>query len=104
MGVGVVGCEFMCVYVNLCVCVCACVCVFICKRACVYKLKCVYVHLSLILRLYETAYDILLHTDNAAYAWRLKNSGVKAWTAETVVAPGAAKGSKSVYKERFESR
>lgn len=58
-------------------------------------------HLLLILRLCAAAHNILLHTDNAAYAWRLKNSGAKAWTAETVVAPGAAKGSKSVYKERF---
>ena len=81
-----------------------CVCLYVWKCACVHKLMCVYVHLLLILLLCDTAYDILSHTDNAAYAWRLKNSGVKAWTAETVVAPGAAKGSKSVYKEHFESR
>ena len=89
------------VCVSVCLCLCVCVCFYACKRACACS---VYVHLLLILRLCDTAYDILLHTDNAAYAWRLKNSGEKAWTAETVVAPGAAKGSKSVYKERFESR
>lgn len=39
--------------------------------------------------------------DDVAYAWRLKNSGEKAWSEETTVAPGAAKNSKPVYKEHF---
>ena len=39
--------------------------------------------------------------DDVAYAWRLKNSGEKAWSEETSVAPGAAKNSKPVYKEHF---
>ena len=40
-------------------------------------------------------------SDDVAYAWRLKNSGEKAWSEETTVAPGAAKNSKPVYKEHF---
>ena len=43
----------------------------------------------------------LLIVDDVAYAWRLKNSGERAWSEGTVVAPGAAKNSKPVYKENF---
>ena len=39
--------------------------------------------------------------DDAAYAWKLKNTGEKAWSDGTTPAPGAAGNSKPAYKEHF---